>query len=102
MHYVRRNVGWQVNEPFQDLVASLVAAISEGEQPAESIGQVVAIGGGVANGLTLKRGPVKKPARALQKLVRVYQPTLFCVVSRVEFAILASVQRYHVHNAPVR
>ena len=144
---------WQVNEAFQDLVASLVAISGdpilpviessplvswgaggdpilpvlegeqprsscepgEGEQPEESIREVVAVGEGVANagltlnptpytlhskpytlhptpytrdpkpetrnpkpetrnpppGLTLKRGPVKKPARALQKLVRV-------------------------------
>ena len=39
--------------------------------------------------------PIKKPERALQKLVRSYQPTLFCVTLRVKYAILASVQRYH-------
>ena len=57
-------------------MASLVAAISgEGAQPEESIGEVFADGGGVFQpGLVLKRGPVKKPARALQKLVRVYRP----------------------------
>ena len=73
---------WQVNEPFQDLVASLVAAISsKGETPEDSIGEGVANAGLTpretrGDGLTLKRGPVKKPARALQKLVRVYPPRL--------------------------
>ena len=38
--------------------------------------------------MTLMRGPIKKPARALQKLVRLYRPTLFCVVLRVDYLSL--------------
>jgi hypothetical protein len=67
-----------VNEPFLDVMDALVANIRGGhtsvsrpnlETDAESIR-----GGRATPGLTFKRGPIKKPERALQKLVRVYAP----------------------------
>jgi len=42
-------------------------------------------------GMALQRGPIKKPARALQKLVRLYHPTLyqptFCVLCYIKGGI---------------
>ena len=68
-----------MNEPFLDVMDALVANIRGGqtssvsrpnlETDAESIR-----GGRATPGLTFKRGPIKKPERALQKLVRVYAP----------------------------
>ena len=59
-----------MNEPFLDVMDSLVANIRGGHTSDPEN-----IRGGVATpGLTFKRGPIKKPERALQKLVRVYAP----------------------------
>jgi len=58
-----------VNEPFLDLMTSLVAtsAVATSEVATSEVA-----GTHGSAGLVLERGPVKKPARALQKLVRVY------------------------------
>ncbi|KAJ1468476.1 hypothetical protein T484DRAFT_1984147, partial [Baffinella frigidus] len=60
-----------VNEPFLDLMASLVA------------------GPNGADGLVLKRGPVKKPDRALQKLVRVYGRDVAMLTDLVRCTVVA-------------
>ncbi|KAJ1474813.1 hypothetical protein T484DRAFT_1910814, partial [Baffinella frigidus] len=60
-----------VNEPFMDLIASMVAAV------------------GPVEGLVLKRGPVKKPERALQKLVRVYGRDVAMLTDLVRCSVIA-------------
>jgi len=76
-----------VNEPFLDLVASLVAGIDgvDGEGWPVAREERRGGGGGCGSkaGLTLQRGPIKKPARALQKLVRSYAPAWFLRCSTV-------------------
>jgi len=68
---------------------------SESSAGSSAIGRLISTeSSSIGRSLQLKRGPIKKPDRALQKLVRVYDPTLFCVILRVESAILVSIQRY--------
>jgi len=63
-----------VNEPFLDLMESLVAGIR----------------GIVAKpGLTFKRGPIKKPERALQKLVRMYGRDVAMLTDLVRCTVVA-------------
>ena len=51
-------------------------------------------------GLTLKRGPIKKPDRALQKLVRVYLPSIVhSVVTRVAQGKAVSTDRLALASA---
>ncbi|KAJ1472098.1 hypothetical protein T484DRAFT_1976202, partial [Baffinella frigidus] len=60
-----------VNEPFLDLMASMVAGPND------------------ADALALMRGPVKKPDRALQKLVRVYGRDVAMLTDLVRCTVLA-------------
>ncbi|KAJ1473643.1 hypothetical protein T484DRAFT_1835297, partial [Baffinella frigidus] len=76
-----------VNEPFLDLIASLVSGI-------------------VRNiGLALLRGPVKRPARALQKLVRLYGRDVAMLTDLVRCTVIAEDLRQvrsHYGSAPLR
>ncbi|KAJ1467762.1 hypothetical protein T484DRAFT_2327623 [Baffinella frigidus] len=71
-----------VNEPFLDLISALVAGTGSTDGPA---GESDAAGAGMA----LKRGPVKKPARALQKLVRLYGRDVAMLTDLVRCTVLA-------------
>ncbi|KAJ1466406.1 hypothetical protein T484DRAFT_2484996 [Baffinella frigidus] len=70
-----------VNEPFLDLIASLVADIESTDGTAGE--------SDASAGMALKRGPVKKPARALQKLVRLYGRDVAMLTDLVRGTVLA-------------
>jgi len=74
-----------VNEPFLDLMDLLVAGIQAntpdgGEEPDNP---------DAAAGLAFKRGPIKQPQRALQKLVRVYGRDVAMLTDLVRCTVVA-------------
>jgi len=83
-----------VNEPFLDLMASLVASPNAADGKGWGVARARSggwtVGGGSARpALALKRGPVKKPDRALQKLVRVYGRDVAMLTDLVRCTVLA-------------
>lgn len=73
------NEASMVNEPFLDLMASLVAGLGGVGGEEEASGR---------HALALKRGPIKKPDRALQKLVRVYGRDVAMLTDLVRCTVL--------------
>jgi hypothetical protein len=73
------NEASMVNEPFLDLMASLVAGLGGVGGEEEASGRPA---------LALKRGPIKKPDRALQKLVRVYGRDVAMLTDLVRCTVL--------------
>ncbi|KAJ1495814.1 hypothetical protein T484DRAFT_3099726 [Baffinella frigidus] len=81
-----------INEPFLDLMASLLAGVKavDGEEMRFCSGSEEWIGEALAlRGLALKRGPIKKPDRALQKLVRVYGRDVAMLTDLVRCTVVA-------------
>ncbi|KAJ1475269.1 hypothetical protein T484DRAFT_1829108, partial [Baffinella frigidus] len=72
----------QVNEPFLDLISAVVAGIGSTDGTTEESDAASA-------GMALTRGPVKKPARALQKLVRLYGRDVAMLTDLVRCTVLA-------------
>jgi len=68
-----------VNEPFLDLMASLVAGVGSTDGESDD----------AKPRMVLKRGPVKKPARALQKLVRLYGRDVAMLTDLVRCTVVA-------------
>jgi hypothetical protein len=71
----------KVNEPFLDAMAELVAQLNQ---------KYGAQAGGNPGGAFLIRGPVKKPDRALQKLVRLYSRNPACLTDLVRCTVVVA------------
>jgi len=82
-----------VNEPFLDMMASVVAGVGgvdgEGWREVHPGSKEWTGESGSRPGLALKRGPVKRPERALQKLVRVYGRDVAMLTDLVRCTVLA-------------
>ncbi|KAJ1479291.1 hypothetical protein T484DRAFT_1959194, partial [Baffinella frigidus] len=87
-----------VNEPFLDLMTSLVAGIGSTDGRGGTLIKQQSVtlawseewsAEASKASLALKRGPVKKPARALQKLVRLYKRDVAMLTDLVRCTVLA-------------